>query len=411
MENGYVKSLEKFEHIPESMYFTIDEDDSTYYSLDQIRDMNLREEDWIRRTVALSRASNERIVDLSIKHLNQKKGLTDNPHKIIAVACSIKHASQVQEIYKEKGYESAIVHSALDSTEKEKQFSKIDNHEVDVVINVSMLGEGYDHKYLSIAAIFRPFKTLLPYAQFVGRVLRSIQNEDGSYNEEDNIASVIHHSELGLEELWDYYKKEKKKRDAIRKIKLDREPIQPGKNRDVSFGDANESEQSSTEKDAFIETELMRQRKKKIEEENQKIKKLQEELEIDEEVARNIYKQTLKSKNKEKYLRPDKHYHRTRQDFDKLVREDIVPSIAADFNLEIDGVELVNRKFLLPRKYAFLYRSSKNNGALLGNYFNLSLKNQIGDKRDNWELEDYDKAIELARELEAHIRDMLKKEL
>ena len=31
-----------------------------------------------------------------------------------------------------------------------------------------MLGEGFDHPQLSVAAIFRPFRSLAPYLQFVG---------------------------------------------------------------------------------------------------------------------------------------------------------------------------------------------------------------------------------------------------
>ncbi|WP_243646786.1 DEAD/DEAH box helicase [Melghiribacillus thermohalophilus] len=411
MEKGYVKSLEKFEHIPDQMYFTIDHNDEKYYSLEEIREMNLKEEDWINRSVALSKHSNEKIAEFSIQHLEDKKKISDKPHKIIAVACSIKHAEQIKEIYEKMGYKSAIVHSKMEKNEQEKELSKIENHEVDVVINVSMLGEGFDHKYLSIAAIYRPFKTLLPYAQFVGRVLRSIENEDGTYNEEDNIASVIHHSELGLEKLWEYYKKEKKKRDAIRKIKKDLEPIDPKGPKDISYGNAEESEESKIEKDAFIETELLKARKQRIQEENEKIQLLQKSLNVTEEVARDLYRQSLKSRDKQKFLRPDKHYFRTRKDFDNLIRYDIIPSIVADFDLEIDGTELIENKFVLPRKYQYLYKASKNNGALLGNYFNLSLKHQIGDKRDNWEIEDFETAVNIAKDLEKHIRSVLKAKL
>ena len=87
-----------------------------------------------------------------MKFLN-KRELSDIPHKIIAVACSIKHANQIKSIYESKGLRVAIVHSDLEDKEKDKAFSDIDNHRVDVVVNVAMLGEGYDHPYLSVAAI------------------------------------------------------------------------------------------------------------------------------------------------------------------------------------------------------------------------------------------------------------------
>ena len=43
---------------------------------------------------------------------------------------------------------------------------------LDVIVQVQMLGEGFDHPPLSVAAIFRPYRSLSPYIQFVGRVMR-----------------------------------------------------------------------------------------------------------------------------------------------------------------------------------------------------------------------------------------------
>src|SRR5690625_5795054 len=89
------------------MVVTLDNESSRTYTRDELRKYNIMDENWIQRSVALSRESNEKIVNLSIQHLKDKKELTNNPHKIIAVACSIKHAEDIQKIYKEKGYESS----------------------------------------------------------------------------------------------------------------------------------------------------------------------------------------------------------------------------------------------------------------------------------------------------------------
>ena len=45
---------------------------------------------------------------------------------------------------------------------------------LDCIVQVQMLGEGFDHPKLSVAAIFRPFRSLAPYIQFVGRILRVV---------------------------------------------------------------------------------------------------------------------------------------------------------------------------------------------------------------------------------------------
>lgn len=168
MERGYVKSLEKIDYIPGKVYLTLDKNSDELYTIEQIREMGLRDDDWIRRSVALSTESNMSIIEQSIKFLNEKKE-NGNPHKIIAVACSIWHSEQLKELYEAKGHSCSIVHSELEKHEREFEFAKIDSNQVDVVINVAMLGEGYDHKFLSISALFRPYKTLLPYAQFIGR--------------------------------------------------------------------------------------------------------------------------------------------------------------------------------------------------------------------------------------------------
>lgn len=409
MANGYVKSLEKIDYIPEQMLFTIDNDEGTTYSLEELRNQNIREENWIQRSVALSKESNERIVEVSLKHLEEKKELTDNPHKIIAVACSIDHAESIKEIYKHKGYESSIVHSGLEKSEQEKELKKINDNEVDVVINVAMLGEGYDHKYLSIAAIFRPFKTLLPYAQFVGRTLRAIELEDGTFTEEDNTAVLVHHKELGLEPLWEYYKNEKIKRDTIKKIKEDRElGIGEGTPRDITSGEAHESEDYTIERDTFVETEIIKRRKEKLKEENKKIQELQQLLGIDEEQAKDFIRQSQKTSDTERLLRPDKYYFNTRKDLDNLIREVMIPELLFDYGLEVEGTELLRDKKILPRRnYGWIYNTVKDNGGLLGTYFNTYLKNELKAARDKWSLEQYEEASELAKSLDKYIRDIL----
>ncbi|GAB1804608.1 DEAD/DEAH box helicase [Priestia megaterium] len=414
MARGYVKSLEKIDYIPGRVYLTLDKNSDKLYTIDQIREMGLRDEDWIRRSVALSTESNMSIIEQSMKLLSEKREKTGNPHKIIAVACSIWHAEQLKDLYLEKGYKCSIVHSELEKHEREFEFAKIESHQVEVVINVAMLGEGYDHKFLSVAALFRPYKTLLPYAQFIGRVLRSIPEDDvnGNLSEEDNIAAAIHHKELGLDELWDYYKKEIKKRDIIKRIRTDY-PIEPTDKspRDVSVGSVSESEGYTTVKDAFIESELLQVRKQRIQEEQEKIKSLQALLDVPEEKARILYQQSLKSQDKERYLRPDLYLKKKKTEIDQLVREDIIPQLLVDFNLELQGNELPAGKYILPKKYQFIYSRSKDNGSLLGQYFNLSLKHHIGEGRDGWKIDDYDRAIAHVKELDTHLRKVLENRL
>jgi superfamily II DNA or RNA helicase len=67
-----------------------------------------------------------------------------------------------------------------------------------------MLGEGFDHPRLSVAAIFRPFRSLAPYIQFIGRVMRVVvQNEP---EHPDNKAFVVSHVGLNNEARWNEFR-------------------------------------------------------------------------------------------------------------------------------------------------------------------------------------------------------------
>ncbi|HBL36352.1 MAG TPA: restriction endonuclease subunit R, partial [Firmicutes bacterium] len=186
MANNYVKQLDHIVYIPEKLLLTLDEDQTKTYTVEEIYEMGIKDEDWVSRSVAYSLDCSERIVDESLKLLEQKLLVSDLPHKIIAVACSIKHAEEIKNLYESKGYKTTIIHSDMNGTLKEQAFNDIKNDRVQVVVNVAMLGEGYDHNYLSIAAIFRPFRSKLPYAQFIGRILRVIP-EDKVQSPSDNV--------------------------------------------------------------------------------------------------------------------------------------------------------------------------------------------------------------------------------
>jgi superfamily II DNA or RNA helicase len=56
--------------------------------------------------------------------------------------------------------------------------NKLNQHELDVIVQVRKLGEGFDHPYLSVAAIFSIFNNLSPFVQFVGRIMRVIEQNN-----------------------------------------------------------------------------------------------------------------------------------------------------------------------------------------------------------------------------------------
>ena len=71
MSKGYVKSLEKFDYVPDNPQFTID-NDGRLYSLEEV--LKLKDEEWVSRSVSLSDDCKKSIVDESVKLFREKEG-------------------------------------------------------------------------------------------------------------------------------------------------------------------------------------------------------------------------------------------------------------------------------------------------------------------------------------------------
>jgi superfamily II DNA or RNA helicase len=136
-----------------------------------------------------------------MRKLREKTGIK---HQIIAVACSVDHARQVRSIYSELGLKAAEIYSEMEDEAKEQVFSDLASGRLDCIVQVQMLGEGFDHPQLTVAAIFRPFRSLSPYIQFVGRIMRIIH--EGEPGHSDNHGFVVSHIGLNNDARWDEFK-------------------------------------------------------------------------------------------------------------------------------------------------------------------------------------------------------------
>jgi len=77
---------------------------------------------------------------------------------------------------------------------------ELEDLQIDCIVQVQMLGEGFDHPPLSVAAVFRPFRSLSPYVQFVGRIMRVMFQEDP--NNPANHGYVVSHVGLNNDANW-----------------------------------------------------------------------------------------------------------------------------------------------------------------------------------------------------------------
>lgn len=207
MRDKYVKWLRKETVNAHSLYFTLAESPGRQFSKEEV--LKLKDREWIERSVALSEECSMDVINQSIHNLNQlRKTSPTVPHKVLAVGCSISHAENLLSWYKDKGLRATIIHSEMDAGDIETAFRVVENHQCDVVISVNMLMEGYDHKYLTVLALFRPYRSINAFAQIVGRVLRAIPAEEITAFEIDNNAVVIYHQETGLDSMWTNFQQE-----------------------------------------------------------------------------------------------------------------------------------------------------------------------------------------------------------
>ena len=197
MIKGYIKKLQAIYVTPKELYFTY-RGDKKHYTLEDV--LQLKEEEWFSRGVALSRVCNEHIVDASLDRLEFLRQ-SGTHHQIIAVACSVDHAKEIRSLYAERGFKAAEIYSKLSQLEQDKVKQDLKSGALDCIVQVLMLGEGFNHPKLSIAAIFRPFRSLSPYVQFVGRIMRVIVQNDARHP--DNSGYIITHIGLNLDKQMD----------------------------------------------------------------------------------------------------------------------------------------------------------------------------------------------------------------
>ena len=192
---GFISQIDALFVKPAEITFTVEGETRT---LGISETMKMREKDWFSRGVALSEECNRSVVNASVQQLHAVRRL-GSPRQIIAVACSIRHATQVAALYREQSLRVEVLHSQLKADERDRIEAALRSGVTDVVVQVNILGEGYDLPTLSVAAVFRPYRSLSPYVQFVGRILRLAQ-PDTPYSPANHVYLVSH---VGLnDERW-----------------------------------------------------------------------------------------------------------------------------------------------------------------------------------------------------------------
>ncbi|EKS6732690.1 DEAD/DEAH box helicase family protein [Enterobacter asburiae] len=206
IKNGYVKRLKAVQLNPKTLKFVRDDSGlEVEITLEEVK--RLGEEDpKFRRGIVTSKETLTTIIDASIHELTRlREETSESKIKIIASALNYDHCRQVVEAYRARGLRADYVHSREDSAFNQRVMNKLNQHELDVIVQVRKLGEGFDHPYLSVAAIFSIFNNLSPFVQFVGRIMRVIeQNNPQSML---NQGVVVFHAGANIAKQWGDFQK------------------------------------------------------------------------------------------------------------------------------------------------------------------------------------------------------------
>lgn len=201
IQDGYVKRLKAVQLNPRTLrYVRRSDSQEIEVSLEEVRRLGEEEADF-RRSIVTSTETLNTIVDTSIHELERLRNETgDERLKIIASALNYEHCRQIVQAYRSRGCKAEYVHSLEDSASNLRVMDKLKNHELDVIIQVRKLGEGFDHPQLSVAAVFSIFSNLSPFVQFVGRIMRVIeQNAPGHVL---NQGVVVFHAGANIAKQW-----------------------------------------------------------------------------------------------------------------------------------------------------------------------------------------------------------------
>ena len=158
-----------------------------------------------RRGIVMSDETLSSIVDCTIGELRRlRRESGENRLKAIASALNIDHCIQITEAFRARGMRAAFVHSREGQAANQRVLDQLENHELDVIVQARMLGEGFDHPFLSVAMVGSIFANLSPFVQFVGRVMRVI--EQNSPHSLLNRGVVVFHAGANVAARWNDFR-------------------------------------------------------------------------------------------------------------------------------------------------------------------------------------------------------------
>ena len=203
IQEGYIKRLKAVVLNPRTLRYVRRADGQEIeVSLAEVRQLGEQDADF-RRSIVTSTETLNTIVDASIRELDKLRAANDDDKrlKIIASALNFEHCRQIVEAYRSRGRTADYVHSREDSVANERVMQRLESHQLDVIVQVRKLGEGFDHRFLAVAAVFSIFSNLSPFVQFVGRIMRVIEQDSPGHPLNNGV--VVFHAGGNIASRWE----------------------------------------------------------------------------------------------------------------------------------------------------------------------------------------------------------------
>ena len=114
------------------------------------------------------------VTDSVITHWKEKAG-----NRQTVIFCStVDHARNVADAFNASGVVAAIIHGEMGDADRRATLAAYDRGEIQVITNVAVLTEGWDHPPTSCVVLLRPSSYKSTMIQMVGRGLRTVNPEE-----------------------------------------------------------------------------------------------------------------------------------------------------------------------------------------------------------------------------------------
>ena len=114
------------------------------------------------------------VTDAVIANWKEKAG----DRQTVVFCSTVDHARNVADAFKPAGVSAALVHGDMGDTERKATLAAYDKGEIQVIANVAVLTEGWDHPPTSCVVLLRPSSYKSTMIQMVGRGLRTVNPEE-----------------------------------------------------------------------------------------------------------------------------------------------------------------------------------------------------------------------------------------